>query len=136
MGNEALNILWSPFHELPHPVNPCKLLAYKLALPGCLYPFEECYLPNSESVDLRTLVPDQELTAASRFLKKSPAPDEEPTDASHVLEKSQEDRLPPDGAPAPDVELSSTQALVKSKKADGAAAAGAATTQALVTCAA
>ena len=59
------DLLWDAFRGLPHRVNPCRLLAYKLALPGCLHPFEGYYLPNSESSDSSTLVKDQELPCGS-----------------------------------------------------------------------
>ena len=66
-GQDAVNILWSSFRQLPHRVNPCKLLAYKLALPGCLYPFDAYYLANSESVERREFVADDELQYVSPF---------------------------------------------------------------------
>ena len=66
-GQDAVNILWSSFRQLPHRVNPRKLLAYKLALPGCLYPFDAYYLANSESVEQREFVADDELQYVSPF---------------------------------------------------------------------
>ena len=50
-GQDAVNILWSSFRQLPHRVNPRKLLAYKLALPGCLYPFDAYDLPNCRMIE-------------------------------------------------------------------------------------
>ena len=70
-GQDAVNILWSSFRQLPHRVNPCKLLAYKLALPGCLYPFDAYHLPNSETVQLRNSVADKELRDDSPLLEKA-----------------------------------------------------------------
>ena len=64
-GQDAVNILWSSFRQLPHRVNPRKLLAHKLALPGCLYPFDAYYLANSESVERREFVADDELQYVS-----------------------------------------------------------------------
>ena len=70
-GQDVVNILWPSFRQLPHRVNPCKLLAYKLALPGCLYPFDAYHLPNSETVQLRKSVADEELRDDSPLLQKA-----------------------------------------------------------------
>ena len=76
-GQDGVSALWSSFRAIPQRVNPCRLLQYALGLPGCLVPFDTHYMPHTDELNLRSAVPNYELTQASNLVSALPEMDEQ-----------------------------------------------------------
>ena len=76
-GQLGVSAFWSSFRAIPQRVNPCRLLQYALGLPGCLVPFDTHYMPHTDELNLRSAVPNYELTQESNLVSALPEMDEQ-----------------------------------------------------------